>query len=106
MRVNPNNDVLTAKSSIPRRGLKAFLFSGEKKLAAVEAEVCLLGSEEVCEMAANSQQGTYLATTLTGFTALAGGLVAKGTIGILAALVGLILLIVSAAGFHKIKDLG
>ncbi len=57
-------------------------------------------------MAANSQQGTYLATTLTGFTALAGGLAAKGTLGILVALVGLILLIVSAAGFHKIKDLG
>jgi len=57
-------------------------------------------------MAANSQQGTYLATTLTAFTALAGGLAAKGTLGILVALVGLILLIVSAAGFHKIKDLG
>ena len=41
-------------------------------------------------MAANSQQGTYLATTLTGFTALAGGLAAKGTLGILVALVGLI----------------
>ena len=57
-------------------------------------------------MAANAQQGTYLGTTLTGFTALAGGLVAGGTIGIVVALVGLILLIVSAAGFHKIKDLG
>ena len=57
-------------------------------------------------MAANSQQGKYLATTLTGFTALTGGLVAKGAIGILAALVGLLLLIVSAAGFYRIKDLG
>ena len=57
-------------------------------------------------MAANSQQGTYLATTLTGFTALTGGLVAKGSIGILVALVGLVLLIASAAGFYKIKDLG
>ena len=57
-------------------------------------------------MAANSEQGKYLATTLMGFTALAGGLVAKGAIGILVALVGLLLLIVSAAGFHKIKDLG
>jgi len=57
-------------------------------------------------MAANSQQGKYLATTLTGFTALTGGLAAKGAIGILAALVGLLLLIVSAAGFYRIKDLG
>ncbi len=57
-------------------------------------------------MAANAQQGTYLATTLTGFTALTGGLVAKGWIGILVSLVGLVLLIASAAGFYKIKDLG
>ncbi len=57
-------------------------------------------------MAANSQQGTYLATTLTGFTALTGGLVSQGAIAIVVALVGLILLIVSAAGFHKIKSLG
>jgi len=57
-------------------------------------------------MAANSQQGTYLATMLTGFTALTAGLVAEGAIGILAALVGLLLLIVSAAGFYRIKDLG
>jgi hypothetical protein len=57
-------------------------------------------------MAANSQQGTYLATTLTGFTAMTGGLVAKGSIGILISIVGLVLLIASAAGFYKIKDLG
>ena len=57
-------------------------------------------------MAANAQQGTYLATSLTGFTALTGGLVAKGGIGILVALVGLVMLIDSAAGFYKIKDLG
>ena len=56
-------------------------------------------------MAANSQQGTYLATTLTGFTALTGGLVAQGGVGILVALAGLVLLIVSAAGFYKIKRL-
>jgi hypothetical protein len=56
-------------------------------------------------MAANSQQGTYLASTLTGFTAFVGGLVAKGGIGILIALVGLVMLIASAAGFYKIKDL-
>jgi hypothetical protein len=56
-------------------------------------------------MAANSQQGTYLAMTLTGFTAFVGGLVAKGGIGILVAIVGLVMLIASAAGFYKIKDL-
>ena len=57
-------------------------------------------------MAANSQQGTYLATALTGFTAYVAGRVVGGGIGLLVALVGLILVIVSAAGFHKIKDLG
>ncbi len=57
-------------------------------------------------MAANSQQGTYLGTTLAGFTALTAGLVVKGGIGILVAIAGLVLLIVSAAGFHKVKDLG
>ena len=56
-------------------------------------------------MAAKSQQGTYLATSLTGFTALTAGLVAKGGVGILVALAGLVLLIVSAAGFHKTKSL-
>ena len=57
-------------------------------------------------MAANSQQGTYLFTTLAGFTALSGGLVAGGGAGTLAALAGLGLLVVSVAGFHKIKGLG
>jgi hypothetical protein len=57
-------------------------------------------------MPANSQQGTYLATTLTGFTSLVGGLVAKGTIGVLVAIVGAVLLIASAAGFYKTKELG
>jgi hypothetical protein len=57
-------------------------------------------------MAANSQQGTYLATALTGFTAYVAGRVVQGGIGIVIALTGLLLLIVSAAGFHKVKDLG
>jgi hypothetical protein len=56
-------------------------------------------------MAANSQQGTYLATTLTGFTALAAGLVSQGAVGIVVALAGLLLLLISAAGFYKIKSL-
>jgi hypothetical protein len=55
-------------------------------------------------MAASAQQGTYLGTTLTGFTAFAAGLVAGGGVGILIALVGLLLLIISAAGFYKIKS--
>ncbi len=54
-------------------------------------------------MAANSKQGTYLATTLTGFTALTGGLASQGAIAIVVALVGLLLLIVSAAGLYKAK---
>jgi hypothetical protein len=57
-------------------------------------------------MAANAQQGTYLATTLVGFTSMAAGLVVKGGIGILVALVGLFLLMFSLAGFYKIKSLG
>jgi hypothetical protein len=57
-------------------------------------------------MGANAQQGTYLGTTLTGFTALGGGLVAKGGIGIVVALIGALLLLVSAAGFYKNKSLG
>jgi len=56
-------------------------------------------------MAANTQQGAYLGTTLTGFTALAAGLVAKGGTGIVVALFGLVLLLLSAAGFYKIKNL-
>jgi hypothetical protein len=57
-------------------------------------------------MAANSQQGTYLATALAGFTAYVAGRVVQGGIGIAVAFVGLALLIVSAAGFYKIKSLG
>jgi len=56
-------------------------------------------------MAANAQQGTYLGATLAGFTAFAAGLVTGGGIGVLIALVGLLLLIISAAGFYKIKGL-
>ncbi len=56
-------------------------------------------------MAANSQQGTYLGTTLAGFTALTGGMVVQGGIGIVVAIAGLVLLIISAAGFYKIKSL-
>jgi hypothetical protein len=57
-------------------------------------------------MASVSQQGSYLGTTLIGFTALAGGLVAGGGMGIVAAIIGLILLIVSAAGFYSVRNVG
>jgi hypothetical protein len=56
-------------------------------------------------MAANAKQGTYLGTTLTGFTALVAGLYVGGGIGIVVAIVGAGLLVVSAAGFYKIKTI-
>ena len=52
------------------------------------------------------QQGTYLGAGLAGFTGITAGLVAGGGVGAVVALVGLVLLIISAAGFYKIKDLG
>jgi hypothetical protein len=59
--------------------------------------------EEV--MPANSKQGTYLGTTLAGFTALPAGLYAGGGLGTVVAIVGAGLLIFSAAGFYKIKNI-
>ena len=56
-------------------------------------------------MAANSQQGTFLGTTLVGFTALTAGLVMQESMGMIIAIVGLVLLIVSAAGLYRIKGL-
>jgi hypothetical protein len=55
-------------------------------------------------MAANRQQGIYLGTTLAGFTALPAGLIAGGGIGILAAVVGVGLLVYSAIGLYRIKS--
>ena len=55
-------------------------------------------------MAAKAQQGTYLGTTLAGFTAYVGGRVAGGGMGMLIALAGLVLLILSAAGFYRAKS--
>jgi len=86
-------------------GLRAFFIFRQKKLSS-KGSTHQLNREEVLRMAANSKQGTYLATTLTGFTALTGGLASQGAIAIVVALVGLVLLIVSAAGFHKTKSLG
>ena len=53
-----------------------------------------------------SQQGSYLATMLAGFVAFTAGLAARAThpgVGVVAALAGLVLLILAAAGFHRIK---
>jgi len=55
-------------------------------------------------MAAVKQQGTYLATTLAGFTALVGGLYGGGGLGMLCAVVGVALLAVSAAGLYRAKS--
>jgi hypothetical protein len=59
-------------------------------------------------MAANAQQGTYLGTTLAGFTALVAGLVttsASTGVGWLIAVTGIALLGFSTAGFLKLKQL-
>jgi hypothetical protein len=56
-------------------------------------------------MAATSQQGTYLTTTLIGFTAFPAGLIEGGGIGILVAIVGIALLVFSAVGFYRLKGL-
>ena len=57
-------------------------------------------------MASVSQQGSYLGTTLIGFTSFTGGLVAGGGIGMVVAIVGLVLLIASAAGFYSVRNVG
>jgi hypothetical protein len=49
------------------------------------------------------QEGTYLGTGLTGFTAFVAGLYGGGGGGIAAALAGAALLLYSAFGFYKIK---
>jgi len=55
-------------------------------------------------MAASRQQGTYLGTTLVGFTAFPAGLVIGGAKGTLTAIVGLALLVISAIGFYRAKS--
>jgi hypothetical protein len=54
-------------------------------------------------MPANADQGKYLGTTLVGFTALPAGLYVGGGIGIVVAIVGAGLLLLSAARFRKIR---
>jgi hypothetical protein len=55
-------------------------------------------------MAATRQQGTYLATTLTGFTALVGGLYGGGAWMVVSA-VGAALLLYSGFGFYRTKSM-
>lgn len=54
-------------------------------------------------MAAVRQQGTYLGTTLTGFTAFVAGLYSGGGVGMLVAVLGAGLLLYSAFGFYRTK---
>jgi Flp pilus assembly protein TadB len=57
-------------------------------------------------VAANRQQGTYLAVFLCGFTFFTAGLVAWSAhpiIGVVLTLAGLALLIHSFVGFYRIK---
>jgi hypothetical protein len=54
-------------------------------------------------MAATRQQGTYLGTTLIGFTTLVGGLYGGGTLGIVVTVVGAAFLLYSGFGFYRAK---
>lgn len=59
-------------------------------------------------MAAIPQQGTYLGTTLVGFTSFSAGLVMRdghSTLGGSIALVGLAVLVYSGISFYRIKKL-
>lgn len=56
-------------------------------------------------MAATRQQGTYLGTTLAGFTAFTAGLYNGGGVGTLIAVIGAALLLYSAAGFYRTKSI-
>ena len=53
-------------------------------------------------MAATRQQGTYLATTLAGFTGFVGGLYGGGAWIVISA-VGAALLLYSGLGFYRTK---
>ncbi len=56
-------------------------------------------------MAAIRQQGTYLGTTLAGFTALVAGLYGSGGRATLVAAVGVALLLYSGLGFYRVKSI-
>lgn len=54
-------------------------------------------------MAATRQQGAYVGTTLTGFSAFVGGLYGGG-VWILLSAVGAVLLLYSGFGFYRTKS--
>jgi hypothetical protein len=54
-------------------------------------------------MASVRQEGTYLGSTLAGFTAFAAGLYNGGGLGTLVTLAGAALLVFAAAGFYRLK---
>jgi hypothetical protein len=56
-------------------------------------------------MAATRQQGTYLGTMLTGFTAFVGGLYGGGGWGMLVTVVGAALLLYSGFGLYRTKSI-
>jgi hypothetical protein len=56
-------------------------------------------------MAAIRQQGTYLGTSLTGFTLFVASLYGGGGLGMLGAAVGAALLLYAGIGFYRIKSL-
>ena len=55
-------------------------------------------------MAATRQQGTYVGTTLTGFTAFVGGLYGGGA-GMVAGAIGAGLLLIPRFGFYRTKSM-
>jgi len=60
-------------------------------------------------MASIPQQGTYLGTTLIGFTAFPAGLLVFSShsgLGVVLTIAGLALLAYSAVGFYRIKNIG
>jgi len=54
-------------------------------------------------MASVRQEGTYLGSTLAGFTAFVAGLYNGGGLGTVVTLAGAALLVYAAAGFYRLK---
>ncbi len=55
-------------------------------------------------MASVRQEGTYLGSTLAGFTAFTAGLYNGGGLGTLITLAGAAVLLYAAAGFYRLKS--
>jgi len=54
-------------------------------------------------MASVRQEGTYLGSTLAGFTAFVAGLYHGGGLGTVVTLAGVALLVYASAGFYRLK---